>query len=75
MIFALREEASANSLNKNAGLRLAKRFNSFLKANNACSGLLSQAKLSYCGAPTAPNRMAADCLAAFKASLVRGTPC
>ena len=67
-------EASDNSLNKNAGLKFAKRFNSFLRVNNAFSGRSSQSKLSHCVPPTAPNSIASDSLAALRTSFGKGDP-
>ena len=68
-------DADASSLNKNAGLRFANNSNSFLKDNNACSGLTSQPKSSHLGPPTAPNKMASDFFACAKTSSGRGDPC
>ena len=67
-------DAADNSLNKKAGLRFAKRFNSFLSLNKAFSGRASQSRSSHSGPPTAPNKIASASLAASRTFSGIGEP-
>ena len=62
-ISGFNEEASAKELKTFAGLILANSSNSFLNFNNPLSGLKSNGKFSYSGAPTAPNNIPSLALA------------
>ena len=67
-------DADANASNTSAGRRFANNSNSFLKPNNPASGLLVRSTLSHLEPPTAPSKIASDCLAFSKTSGVKGSP-
>src|SRR5688572_29778540 len=72
-ISGFRLEASANSGKTVAGRRLAKKSHSLRRPRIAASGRSGRSSLSYCGPPTAPKRVASDCLT--RSSVFGGSGC
>ena len=68
------DAASESSLNKKAGLKFANKLKDLRNAKRACSGRLSHSRLSHCGPPTAPNKIASESFAIFNVSSVKGVP-
>ena len=67
-------DADANASKTSAGRRLANNSNSFLNPSNPASGLLERSTSSHLEPPTAPSKIASDCLAFSKTSEVKGSP-